>query len=301
MHAEVKKILEDIKSIKIQGARNIAKAVLNAIKIEVAHSKSVKELMANIVEIRNILMQTRKTEPMARNLIEVSTRHLLSYASLSDKEAIKKLLEDSDKIIQELDKYYNKMLEYGAEHIPDGAVIITICHSSSVVGVLKKAKEMGKEINVINCETRPLFQGRITARELVNAGIKVTHIIDSEAAVFIKKCDSALVGADAIDVEGNLYNKVGTRMLAELCYNYNVSFHPISELLKYDPKTLFGKLEPIEYRSPDEIWQGYPDGIKILNPAFDYVPAELIKSYITEEGILHPHEIKHEFEKKYKL
>jgi ribose 1,5-bisphosphate isomerase len=203
--------------------------------------------------------------------------------------------------MNELDHYYKKMIKNAADHLPDGSIVITICHSSSVTGALKKAYEDGKEIKVISCETRPLYQGRITTRELAEAGIEVTHIVDSEAATYIKKCDSAFVGADAVNAEGDLYNKVGTRMLAELCSYYRVPFHPIMELLKFDPLTILGYTEVIEQRDPKEIWDNPPKNVKVLNPAFDHVPASLIKSYITEEGLLHPFEIKSAFEKKYKM
>ena len=297
---EVKIILEDIRKVKIQGARNIAKAVLNAIKLQAEKTKDKNQLIKDIAEIRNFLLSTRKTEPMAKNLIEVCTRHLMSYSFFAEKEDLEKFLTDVDKIISDLDNYYKKMLEYGAKIIEDGSMVITICHSSSVTGVLKKAKDMGKEIKVISSETRPLFQGRITSKELASYGIKVTHIIDSEVAVFIKKADIALVGADAIDAEGNLYNKVGSKMLAEMCMIYDVPFYSVAELLKFDPQTLFGYLEPIEYRDSYEIWENHPKEIEVINPAFDKVSSKFIKSYITEEGLILPNEIKKAFEKKYK-
>ena len=68
-----------------------------------------------------------------------------------------------------------------------------------VMAILKKAKEQGKKFEVYNTETRPKFQGRITATELAKLGIPVTHYIDSAARLAIKQTDMMLIGCDAID------------------------------------------------------------------------------------------------------
>ena len=49
----------------------------------------------------------------------------------------------------------------------------------------------------------------------------------------------------------------------------------------------------IEERSPNEVTnigceRIAPEGIKVLNPAFDITPLELVDAVITEEGILRP-------------
>ena len=49
----------------------------------------------------------------------------------------------------------------------------------------------------------------------------------------------------------------------------------------------------IEKRSPDEVTnigceRIAPEGIKVLNPAFDITPIEYVDAIITEEGILVP-------------
>ena len=71
---------------------------------------------------------------------------------------------------------------------------------------------MGKNINVISCETRPLNQGsRITAWELMEDGIPVTLIADSMSGHVMRNCkvDAVIVGADRI-VEDAVFNKIGT-------------------------------------------------------------------------------------------
>jgi len=71
--------------------------------------------------------------------------------------------------------------------IKNGDVIFTHCHSTNVAKALIYAKKKGKRFEVYNTETRPLYQGRKTARQLRKAKIKVTMFIDSAVEVAMDK------------------------------------------------------------------------------------------------------------------
>ena len=102
---------------------------------------------------------------------------------------------------------------------------------------------------------------------------------------FLRKADAVLVGADAIDATGALYNKIGTYTLAVLADKYEVPFYSSAETAKYDAETAYGHKEVIEQRDPKEVWN---KKAKIYNYAFDLVPAKYITSYITEFGLVAP-------------
>ena len=299
---DVKRLVDDIKSLRVQGARNVAKAAIKAIALQLkgkAYS-STEDLLKDMAEMRNLLVSLRPTEPMTRNLLEALSRDVISRASFGPEKLLSFLDREVEEILDSLDKRFNDMLEVGSNHITEGSTIITICHSSSVVGILKRAKDKGKQFKVISCETRPRYQGRITAKELSAYGIDVVQIVDSAASSFIRKADLSLVGADAVTAEGNLYNKIGTNMLAILSNKYSVPFYSAAELFKFDPKTMMGYIEPVEYRDPSEVWADPPRGVKVLNPAFDKTSSKLISGYITEVGILPPHRFGEEFEEMYR-
>ena len=79
------------------------------------------------------------------------------------------------------------------------------------------AAERGYEIKVFADETRPLLQGsRLTAYELMEAGIDVTLICDSAAAAVMRtgKVDMIFTGADRIAANGDTANKIGTAGIA---------------------------------------------------------------------------------------
>ncbi|VVC04705.1 Ribose 1,5-bisphosphate isomerase [Candidatus Burarchaeum australiense] len=142
---------------------------------------------------------------------------------------------------------------------------------------------------MICTETRPLFQGHITARELSSAGLDTTLIVDSAIKSVMRDVDLVLVGADAITSSGELVNKIGTSTLAFVAYEEELNFYSAAELFKFDPLTLWGRVEPIEQRAAREVADPrlFPR-VHILNPAFDLTPAKHITAYITEHGVVAP-------------
>ncbi|MEM4647713.1 MAG: translation initiation factor eIF-2B [Candidatus Pacearchaeota archaeon] len=261
------KICNDIRKVKIQGAENIAKAVLEALKI-----KNDKNAIKKLISLR-------PTEPAVRNTI----------AKILEK--IEKGLS-WEKAIEEMKEYFEisdkKICEYGERIIENNSIIYTHCHSSTIEKTLKFAKKLGKNFTVYVTETRPLFQGRITAENLAKAGIKVVLGVDSNAFNFLKKADMFLFGADAITSEGDIINKIGTAMFAEIAQKLNVPCYCLSLSIKYDPITRYGYQEEIEQRPAKEIWNKKIKNLKIVNPAFEIVKAKNINAIISEYGILAP-------------
>jgi len=248
-------ISKDIKSIKIQGARNIAKAGLKAYKL--IPTKTSK----------NKLLSLRPTEPLLANILKNAEK-------LTLKQLNQRLKENQEKINKQVLKL-----------IKNNSVIFTHCHSSTVVNALIYAKKKGKKFEVYNTETRPLYQGRKTARELKKAKIKVTMFVDSAAGIALtksqktKKVDLILLGADAILKKGAI-NKVGSGMIAQLAKLNKIPVYIVADSWKYFPKNI-----KIEQRDFDEVWNTIRK-IKIKNPAFEFIPKKLINGVISELGTL---------------
>jgi ribose 1,5-bisphosphate isomerase len=228
-------------------------------------------------------------------LMRNAIRCLIGQVERSDKEKVaalcSMLVSNADEFLKELDNSREKTAEIGAKRIQDGMTVFTHCHSSTVTRLLAKAKHDGKNFKVICTETRPAFQGRITAKEMVELGIETTFIVDSAARTFMPKADLVIVGADAITSEGNVVNKIGTGALAVLAFEARKPFYVVSELLKFDPVTLYGSYEGIEQRSPSEVWKEAPEKLIVKNPAFDVTPNRYIHGLICEEGIIPPQNV----------
>jgi len=289
----VKATAEKIRKLEVQGARNAAIAAVKALQALSRETKaqSKSEYLAELKRAQEIVFGTRETEPLMRNAIRCLIGQVKESSSQKVNELCSILVSSADVFLKELDDSREKIAEIGSRRISDGMTVFTHCHSSTVTRLLAKAKHSGKSFKVICTETRPAYQGRITAKEMVELGIETTFIVDSAARTFMPRADLVLVGSDAITSEGNVINKIGTGGLAVLAHEARKPFYVITELLKFDPVTLYGELEGIEQRSPDEVWKEAPDKLDVRNPAFDVTPNRYIHGLICEEGIIPPQNV----------
>jgi translation initiation factor 2B subunit (eIF-2B alpha/beta/delta family) len=256
---EFNKILRDINSIKIQGARNVAKAALNAY------------LLSPSTESKRKLLSSRPTEPMMSHVLH------LAEEGINDIE-----------IIKHFDSAQNKINEIIFKLIEEGDRIFTHCHSTNVIHALIYSKKKGKRFQIYNTETRPLFQGRKTANDLRKAGIKVTMFIDSAGAIAIEKentkdktyADKIFLGADALLKEG-IVNKIGSGMFAELAHKHKIPVYIVADSWKFTKNKIV-----IEQRNMNEVWDEAPKNIKIKNPAFEFVNKKYISGIVTELGLM---------------
>jgi ribose 1,5-bisphosphate isomerase len=290
-----------IRKLEVQGARNVAIAAIKAVEALAGKTttKTRKEFITELSEAREVLFGSRSTEPLMRNAI----RWIISQVENCDREKVVALAEvvasSASRFLKDLEASKECIAKIGSKRIRDGMLVFTHCHSSTVTNILRKAKEDGKTFEVVCTETRPLFQGKITAKELLSFGIKTTFIVDSAARSFMRNVDLVIVGADAITSEGNVINKIGTGTIALLAQEARKPFYVVTELLKFDPATVCGDYAQIEERNPDEVWKDAPEKLVIRNPAFDVARRDFIHGIICEEGIIPPHAVSEVIHRKY--
>jgi len=292
---------EKIKGLEVQGARNVAIAAIEAIETlaKETKAKNKKEFLKELSEAKDILFASRETEPLMRNAVRLITRKVERSVKEGARELAEIVSSASQKFLNDLEDSKEKIAEIGARRIKNDSVIFTHCHSSTVTYLLRRAKQEGKSFEVICTETRPVFQGRLTAKEMLESRVKTTLIVDSAARFFMNQVDFVIVGADAITSQGNVINKIGTSMIALVAHESRTPFYVVSELLKFDPATMYGDYEKIEERSPNEVWENLPKNLIIRNPAFDVTRRDFIHGIICEEGIISPHSIIEVMHRKY--
>lgn len=272
----------DIKSLRIQGAEHVTNAALSALLTVIRKSKADKrtKFLHEIETARQRLEHTRPVEPEMQN----SLRFVLIALRTTTKKDIKTLKIVGEKKIWGLrtkrKETEKKIVKYAQDVIKEGMTIFTHCHSSTVVSALKEAAKK-KHFSVYATETRPMFQGRITASELADAKIDVTQIIDSGAWMFLQKSSIVLIGADAF-VKDGVYNKIGSGMIAELA-EHRVPLYICASIWK-----ILAGMEENEERPKAEVWANAKKNIKIKNTAFEKIPYDLITGIICEEGIIKP-------------
>ena len=264
-----------------------------------------KEVFFNKLE--EICETMRNTRPTAVNLfwaIERIFNKAKENSGRSIAEIKNIILEEARKMECE-DIETNKAIgTYGSELIKDNATILTHCNAGALatcdygtaLSVVRMAHAAGKNIRVIADETRPYLQGaRLTAWELQQDNIPVTLICDNMAGHFMKlgKIDCVIVGADRIALNGDTANKIGTYSLAVLAKENDIPFYVAAPISTIDFSIETGDSIPIEERKAEEVThiKGIriaPEGVGVMNPAFDVTPNKYITAIITEKGVIYP-------------
>jgi methylthioribose-1-phosphate isomerase len=247
------------------------------------------------------------TRPTAVNLFWAIDRMRRAFGHVSHRpvgEIRAALLREALAIHRE-DIAANRALgKFGAALIPQRAQVLTHCNAGALatagygtaLGVIRAAAGAGKKISVVATETRPFLQGaRLTAWELMKEHIPATLITDGMAGHVLRSGDIAcvVVGADRIAANGDVANKIGTYTLAVLAKRHHVPFFVAAPTSTVDLACPSGTAIPIENRHPDEVTHFgarriAPTGVRVVNPAFDVTPHDLVSAIITEKGIARP-------------
>ena len=282
-------------AIGVSGAFGLALAALQS------NAKEKDQLIQDLKTAKKILFETR---PTAVNLswgldkIMKITEQCKTVSEIRDNviAKAKEMAEDDVNINK-------KMGKNGAELFQNNDTIMTHCNAGALatvgygtaLGVIRATNESGKNIKVIATETRPIQQGsRLTAFELKHDGIDVSLIPDTAVGYTMANglVNGVVVGADRILRTGHVFNKIGTYQVATMAKQHNIPFYVAAPLSTFDLKSNPENVV-IEQRKASEVTgigdtKTAPDGIDVINPAFDMTPPELISGIITENGIAKP-------------
>lgn len=295
----VPRLAEAIKRLEVRGAPALGVAGAFGVALAAVNCESDAEFSETISDAAELLKSTR---PTAVNLAWGVDKVVKCMENLPPDMA-KFLALTSAKSIAENDTKMCMLLGHnGAKLLPQIGTVLTHCNAGALacsswgtaLGVIRSAVKGGRKISVYSCETRPLLQGsRLTAYELARDNIPVTTIVDSEAAFLMRqgKIDAVIVGADRITSDA-VFNKIGTYMHAVCAKHHNIPFYVAAPTSTFDFNAKESDIV-IEQRSRDEVANLFgkktvPDGVDVINYAFDATPLELVTAIITEKGVLYP-------------
>ena len=282
-------------AIGVSGAFGLALAVLQS------SSETLDGLLSDLENAKKILFDTR---PTAVNL-SWGLEKIMDVAKQGKtvSEIRDTVIAKAKQMAEEDINTNKKMGKNGAELFQDNDTIMTHCNAGALatvaygtaLGVIRATKESGKNIKVIATETRPVQQGsRLTAFELKHDGIDVSLIPDTAVGYTMANglVNGVVVGADRILRTGHVFNKIGTYQVATMAKQHNIPFYVAAPLSTFDLKSNPEDVV-IEQRKASEVTgigdtKTAPDGIDVINPAFDMTPPELISGIITENGIAKP-------------
>jgi methylthioribose-1-phosphate isomerase len=303
-------VADAIRNMVIRGAPAIGCAAAYGVALAALESAAGSDPSAGQQDaIAHAIEVLGASRPTAVNLFWALKRMqraaaALSAGSIEPKDGAEALLQEAHSVLAEDIAINLRLGAHGASLLEDGARILTHCNAGALataghgtaLGIVRSARDAGKTVSVIACETRPYLQGaRLTAWEMVQEGIPVTLIADAAAGHLMSRggIDAVIVGADRVTANGDVANKIGTYTHAVLARRHGVPFYVACPLSTLDLTLADGSGIPIEQRAAEEIL-GYrserwaPEGVGAANPAFDVTPADLVTAIVTERGIARP-------------
>lgn len=309
-YGRVEEVAQAIRDMVVRGAPAIG--ITAAYGIVVAAAAARGDAASFLEAMRSADQVLRSTRPTAVNLawaLDVMARATTAHAALEHATRTEKLADEARALHRAEVAAFRRLGELGAAFVPDGATILTHCNAGALatggygtaLGIVRAARETGKNVRVLACETRPYLQGaRLTAWELAKDGIPVEVITDSMAAHFMgrKAVSLVVVGADRVANNGDVANKIGTYSLACLASAHGLPLYVAAPWSTVDTGCPSGEQIPIEERPQDELSHFrlpdggavpiVPDGVRVRNPSFDVTPARLVTAIVTERGVAMP-------------
>jgi methylthioribose-1-phosphate isomerase len=299
---DVERLATAIRRLEVRGAPALGVAGAYGIALSArSHQSAAPDEFMDLV--RRDAGMLNATRPTAVNL-GWGIRRVLAVLEQEDspRAAAQIALEEARAIEEEDVRLCHAIGDHGAALLPDSCTVLTHCNAGALacvewgtaLGVVRSAVQMGKDVKVISCETRPLNQGsRLTAFELARDGIDVETITDSTAAYLMRKkmIDAVIVGADRITRDA-VFNKIGTYMHAVCACHHDIPFYVAAPYSTLDLQRSEADIT-VEERAREELAECggrklMPDGVRARNYAFDATPLDLVTAIITEQGIRRP-------------
>jgi len=292
----INEVLDRIKSKEFRGPTRVTQAALRALNdaSRASRSGSPRAFLEEQAAYGDLLIKTRPTAILlangVRQVMDVIRKGADQGLRVSElQEAVSKTV---DSFLIQMERSAAQIGEIGARRIRNGDTILCYGYSTSVLSIVQRALEQGKDLKVVVCESRPEFEGRLMAKEFIKLKVPTTMIIDSAVSHFIKDVDRVLTGADAVSANGAVINKIGTSMIAAVAHYSRVNVFVAASVYKFSPETIFGELVEIEEQDPSlvipsEMMPQFK-GMEIRNPAFDVTPPEHIDLIVTERGVIPP-------------
>lgn len=295
-------VAQAIQDMVVRGAPAIGITAAYAVVLVARHAwdSATDNWKQSMVTPLTVLADSR---PTAVNLHWAIQRMTALYQTLPESESPEViLLKEAQKIHADDIAANRKMGEFGANLLDSNSIVLTHCNAGALatggfgtaLGVIRQGYADGKIQHVYADETRPWLQGaRLTAWELQQDNIPVTLQVEGAAGALMAtgKLEWIIVGADRITANGDVANKIGTYMLAILAKYHGVKMMVVAPTSTIDWQLNNGDDIPIEQRPQHEVtmFNGQscaPEGVPVLNPAFDVTPAKLIDAIVTEAGVV---------------
>ena len=316
-------IWEAIYSLRVRGAPAIGVTGAYAYYV-LADQIETDDKEEFVKECTKMMEYINSSRPTAVNLSWALNR--MHNVMLTEKnhmnipELKARLMKEADDIREEDIQISRNIGTYGfelLEKLGKGVGIMTHCNAGTLATAkygtalapmyiaLEHGWDPKNDLHVYCDETRPLLQGaRLSAYEMQAAGIDTYVQCDNMASYTMKsgKIGIIFVGCDRVAANGDFANKIGTSGVAIIAKHYGVPFYVCAPSSTIDMTLESGDEIHIEQRKGEEVTEMWyekrmaPEGVGVVNPAFDVTDHSLVTGIITEKGIAYE-PFKESFEK----
>jgi translation initiation factor 2B subunit (eIF-2B alpha/beta/delta family) len=260
--------VEELKTDRTHGASWMARRAVEGLA-EAAEqpASSSEELLASLIVAGRQLAESRPGVGAVAGAVGRVLAAATRNAQL-DVEQLRRLVrEEAESLVNGRRRAAASIAIQLRDRLED-AVVLT--HSASAT--VREALLRGSPDRVICTVSSPQDEGRAFSEDLRAEGLEVELVEDSKAPRQLEWASLLLVGADTVFRCGTLYNKTGTRALAEAAADVGVPAVVACEVVK---------LAPVK-----------ASDLPLTAEEFELTPPELIDSVVTEEGAYLPEEIR---------
>ena len=230
--------------------------------------------------------------------------------AISSKDIKAEVLEGIREILDELDQVDDQIAAFALDHIHDDEVILTHTSSLTVQKFLLYAARKRK-FTVVFVEGYPndsaethttLLHGRTKHtnpeeeeeesrwKTLTSLGITVVMIPDSAVYAVMSRVNKVILSVHTVLANGGLVASVGTKIIATAAKMHQTPVIVLSGVYKLSPIYPFDVEELIEFGDASRVIPfqerdaDWSKRVEVMNPLYDYVPADLVGLYITNLG-----------------
>ena len=256
---------------KLHGASWLTRYAIETLIHAVEQSQACS-MLAFINDIESVSREFIKARPGMVSIANYINLYMLQIQSSARKyrnlhplqsEAIRR----GGEMLQRMERNTVQAALNCAGTIVDGDTIMTCSFSSLVCQSLSAAKKLGREFNVIVCQSLigSISYGEQTSQKLIKNDVEHQIINDNMIRQYIGRASRVLLGADAVLPSGEIVNGIPSLQMAASAAIMSTPLTVVCESAKFDAHASLGK--------------GYT-----LEPGFDKIACGLWTQIITESG-----------------
>ncbi|XP_054711547.1 translation initiation factor eIF-2B subunit beta-like [Uloborus diversus] len=317
--ASIDQFLCDLKKGKIKYSNEIACETVKLLEIIVTNStwETAKDLMSIISEVGKQISLAQPMHSVVSNMVKRVLKIIRDeYSSALGKddeydqqESLQKMLvaeEQMDfaktlsnlqksisanlrELMEELERSPQDIATQSLEHVHFDEVIMTFGNSRTVEKFLRKAASKRK-CQIFVAEAAPRLTGHDLVKSLAESGIQTTLIQDSAIFAIMSCVNKVIVGTHSVMANGGLKAPCGTHALALAAKYHSIPFVVLAPMFKLTPQYVSSTdQEGFNHMlSPEDVISFADDevlsGVEVINPAYDYVPPDLVTLLISNLG-----------------